>query len=53
LADTIKEELSAKSATLDELVIQEHEAQARLWSLSDEKKAKEQLLESAQKMLSK
>jgi chromosome segregation ATPase len=51
--DAIKEELSTKSATLDEVVMHEREAQARLHTLDDEKKAKEQLLESAQKMLSK
>jgi hypothetical protein len=45
-ADVLKEELSAKSMTLDELVIQEREAQIRLYILGDEKKAHEQLLES-------
>jgi hypothetical protein len=51
--DILKSELSAKSATLDELVIREHEALARLKILGDEKKAQEQLLESAHKVLSK
>jgi hypothetical protein len=37
-AAAIKVELSAKSATLDELGIREHEAQARLQTLGDEKK---------------
>jgi hypothetical protein len=45
--------LSSKSATLDELVVQEHETHIRLQTLSNEKKKKqEQLLESAQKALS-
>jgi cell division protein FtsB len=51
--DANKQELSAKSATLDEVVMCEHEARAKLQTLDDEKKAKEQLLESAQKTLSK
>jgi hypothetical protein len=34
----LKEELSAKSVTLDELVIQEREGQIRLQAPSDEKK---------------
>jgi hypothetical protein len=45
--------LSSKSATLDELVVREHETHIRLQTLSNEKKKKqEQLLESAQKALS-
>jgi hypothetical protein len=52
-AHILKEELSAKSATLVELVIREQEAQVRLQILDDEKKAQDQLLESTQKMLSK
>jgi hypothetical protein len=51
--DIIKEELSIESGTLDELVIQELEAQVRLQILGDEKKAQEKLLESAHKTLSK
>jgi DNA repair protein RadC len=51
--DIIKEELSTESGTLDELVIQELEAQVRLQILGDEKKAQEKLLESAHKPLSK
>jgi hypothetical protein len=51
--DIIKEELSTESGTLDELVIQELEAQVRLQILGDEKKAQEKLLESAHKTLSK
>jgi hypothetical protein len=38
---------------LDELVILEREAQIKLQTLEDEKKAKDQLLESTQKTLSK
>jgi hypothetical protein len=49
----LKEELSAKSVTLDELVIQEREGQIRLQAPSDEKKTQEQLLEFIQKTLSK
>jgi hypothetical protein len=49
----LKEELSAKSVTLDELVIQEREGQIRLQATSDEKKTQEQLLEFIQKTLSK
>jgi hypothetical protein len=45
--------LSTKSGTLDELVIQELEAQVTLQILGDEKKAQEKLLESAHKPLSK
>jgi DNA repair protein RadC len=37
---------------LDELVVQERETQIRLHTLGNEKKKQEQLLESAQKMLS-
>jgi hypothetical protein len=37
----LKEELSAKSATLVELVIREQEAQVRLQILDDEKKAQD------------
>jgi hypothetical protein len=37
----LKEELSAKSMTLDELVIQEREGQIRLQATSDEKKTQE------------
>jgi hypothetical protein len=49
--DAIK--LCAKSATLDEVAMRGREAQARLQTLCDKKKAIEQLLESAQKTLSK
>jgi hypothetical protein len=52
-AHILKEELSAKSVTLVELVIREQEAHVRLQILDDEKKAQDQLLESTQKMLSK
>jgi hypothetical protein len=45
--------LSSKSATLDESVIQEHEAQIKFQTLENEKKAKEQLLEIAQMTFSK
>jgi hypothetical protein len=48
-----KEKLSSKSAALDEAVIQEREAQIKLQILMDEKKAKEQMLEYAQKALYK
>jgi hypothetical protein len=44
--------LSSKSAALDELVVREHETHIRLQTLSNEKKKQEQLLESAQKVLS-
>jgi hypothetical protein len=45
--------LSSKSAALNESMIQEHEAQIKLQTLEDEKKAKQQLLKSAQMSLSK
>jgi hypothetical protein len=45
--------LSSKSAALDESVIREHEAQIKFQTLKDEKKAKEQLLATAQMTLSK
>jgi septal ring factor EnvC (AmiA/AmiB activator) len=48
-----REKLSSKSVALNELVVQEREAQIKLQILGDEKKAQEQLLESAQKALSK
>jgi Skp family chaperone for outer membrane proteins len=48
-----REKLSSKSIALDESVKQEHEAQIKLQTLVDEKKAKEQLLESTQMTLSK
>jgi hypothetical protein len=41
------EKLSSKSATLDHVVIWEDEAHIKLQTLGDEKKAQEQLLESA------
>jgi hypothetical protein len=44
--------LSSKSAGFDELVVREREAQIRLWALGNEKKTREQLLESTQKTLS-
>jgi hypothetical protein len=45
--------LSSNLAAFDELVVWEHEAQIKLWALGDEKKTQEQLLESAQRTLSK
>jgi hypothetical protein len=44
--------LSSKLAGFDELVVREREAQIRLWALGNEKKTREQLLESTQKTLS-
>jgi hypothetical protein len=41
-----REKLSSKYAALNEVVIWECEAQIKLQTLTDEKKAKEQLLES-------
>jgi septal ring factor EnvC (AmiA/AmiB activator) len=49
--NALKEEFSAKSTTLDELVIRESEAQTKLQTLGEEKKTQEQLLESTQKTL--
>jgi hypothetical protein len=48
-----REKLSSKSTALDESVIRECKAQIKLQTLEDEKKAKEQLMESTQMMLSK
>jgi hypothetical protein len=47
------EKLSSKSSALDCAVIWEHEAQINLQRLGEEEEAQEQLLESAQKALSK
>jgi hypothetical protein len=47
------EKLASKSAALDESVIWEDKALIKLQTLEDEKKAKEQLLESVQTSLSK
>jgi hypothetical protein len=47
------EKLSSKSSALDHAVIQECEAKINLQRLGDEKKAQDQLLESAQKELTK
>jgi hypothetical protein len=44
-----RQELSSNSVALDELMVRECEAQIRLQTLGDEKKIKEQLLESTQK----
>jgi hypothetical protein len=51
-ATAAKQELSSKSAALDELVVRDSEAHIRLQTLGNEKKIKEHLLESTQKMLS-
>jgi hypothetical protein len=47
------EKLSSKSSALDVALIQEREAQIKLQKLGDEKKAQEQLLAYAQKVLTK
>jgi hypothetical protein len=47
------EKLSSKSSALDHAVIRECEAKINLQRLGDEKKAQDQLLESAQKELTK
>jgi hypothetical protein len=50
---TTIEKLSSKASALDCAVIREHEAQINLQRLGEEEEAQEQLLESAQKALSK
>jgi hypothetical protein len=47
------EKLSSKSSALDVALIQEREAHIKLQKLGDEKKAQEQLLAYAQKVLTK